>query len=746
MRAHIPNFAERIGPLQDLLNEVLDQCKSRTKKSATKISLRQLWSSEHQIAFRDIINQISNQMTMAQVDPRKVICVFTDASDQFFGGIVTQVSPASLHLPVSEQQHEPLGFSSGAFKGSQLRWGTPEKEGFGIVHVVETFDYILLRAPQFRIFTDHLNLKYIYNPHSVDSSLARHVVHKLQRWALKLSVFKYVIEHIKSEENNWADMLTRFGAGVGAVDVPAEKVLGVIFQAPPQVSSSKDNKLPTISDIKKSQKSAIENGDEAPAAKNTQGLFVNETEKVWIPAQDAELQLRMCVAAHCGRGGHRGYETTHSNIAEAVYWETMEADIAAFCQHCLLCKISSSKELSLVPFSPTMQADRPNAAIHFDFLYCGPSKDGSKYVLILKDNFSAYVWLVVCEAATAAVTAQALFDWFSAFGVVPVWISDRGSHFLNEVMKALAKMLRVEHHFTPAYSPHTNGTVETVCKQVLRAIRALLPDFKLQEDEWPLFMPLIQSLLNNSPSRRLANHTPLYAFTKQQSSNPLAVVLAEQVVVPATMDFAQMQRATAITEVTDAVENIHREVRDATTRVRGDRIKLHNKRTGVRETKYVVSDFVLVAVPEKNRRHKLMAKWRGPRRVVRVESDSIYEVENILTFKRAVVHHSRLMHYSDAALEITVELEAAVEHMDHEVFTVKKFTDLRYNPDSAEYEVLTEWKGYAACDTTWEPMSSLKMDCPAFLDKFLKAFRDPAMVSEARECHEFQTVDHGSSA
>jgi hypothetical protein len=48
---------------------------------------------------------------------------------------------------------------------------------------------------EFSILSDHLNLKYIYNPLLADPTLARHVVHNLQRWALKMSVFYYRIEH-----------------------------------------------------------------------------------------------------------------------------------------------------------------------------------------------------------------------------------------------------------------------------------------------------------------------------------------------------------------------------------------------------------------------------------------------------------------------------------------------------------------------------------------------------------------------
>lgn len=199
-----------------------------------------------------------------------------------------------------------------------------------------------------------------------------------------------------------------------------------------------------------------------------------------------------------------------------------------------------------------------------------------------------------------------------------------------------------------------------------------------------------------------------------------------------------MQRISKIEELADAVEAMHREVQEATTRDRANRIKMHNQKTGVRSSNFVVGDYVLIAVPEQSRRHKLEAKWRGPRRVVRAESDSTYEVENILTFKRVIVHHSRLIHYHDPSLNITVELEAAAEHLDHDTYTVKAFTGLRLNADTAEYEVLTEWKGYSALDATWEPFSSLKIDCPAFLNKFLKRYKDKAMVTDARDVHEFK--------
>jgi hypothetical protein len=69
--------------------------------------------------------------------------------------------------------------------------------------------YLLLSREEFLIRSDHLNIAYIYNPLFEDPSLVRHVVHTLQRWALKMSVFSYHMEHEMGELNYWRDLMTR---------------------------------------------------------------------------------------------------------------------------------------------------------------------------------------------------------------------------------------------------------------------------------------------------------------------------------------------------------------------------------------------------------------------------------------------------------------------------------------------------------------------------------------------------------
>jgi hypothetical protein len=86
------------------------------------------------------------------------------------------------------------------------------REGrFRFDDTVTKVDYLLLSHDEFLILSDHLNLTNIYNPLSADLTLARHVVHKLQRWALKISVFSYREEHVTGELNYWTDHMTRWG-------------------------------------------------------------------------------------------------------------------------------------------------------------------------------------------------------------------------------------------------------------------------------------------------------------------------------------------------------------------------------------------------------------------------------------------------------------------------------------------------------------------------------------------------------
>jgi hypothetical protein len=150
---------------------------------------------------------------------------------------------------------------------------------------------------------------------------------------------------------------------------------------------------------------------------------------------------------------------------------------------------------------------------------------GAKNVLTVKDDYRNYVRLKQCKNADADSTAAVLIEWFAAFGVAQQWVSVQGSHFKNTVMADMLKQIGTNHHFTTAYSPWANGTIEAVCKQIIRAARAMLSEMHLAPQEGPCVLPAIQALLNNSTSSQRAGQTPLKAFTGHARDSPLSLTI-----------------------------------------------------------------------------------------------------------------------------------------------------------------------------------------------------------------------------
>jgi hypothetical protein len=84
---------------------------------------------------------------------------------------------------------------------------------------------------------------------------------------------------------------------------------------------------------------------------------------------------------------------------------------------------------------------------------------------------------------------------------------------------------------------------------------------------------------------------------------------------------------------------------------------------------------VLVAEYCKSGMFKFQVKWMGPRRILSVESDYVFVVENLLTKELKAAHATRLRFYQDNELHVTAELAQTVELNDHELYVVSKILD-----------------------------------------------------------------------
>ena len=741
MRTAIPRFNELIEPLSVILEEVYSMAGRRTRKSVQRISLNHTsWNTEHLRSFTAVKEALHQAATLAHPDESKLLCLFTDASDKHWAAVLTQIPEEHKDLPFVDQHHEPLSFLSGSFRKSAASWSTPEKEGFAIVESVTRLDYLLLRPSGFWLFTDHKNLTFIFNPFATHPTMAKHVANKIERWSMKLAAFRYQIVHITGEENVWADLLSRWGATGFVRHTPCK--LSALMRAPVAPHLEADLKWPTLRELVKLQRKALADiadtdppsgsTDMPPPHQNGHSLHVTSSGAVWVPATATHMQLRLCVIGHCGRGGHRGVNTTFRNVSESFFWTTMKSDISVFCNTCLHCISTLGGTRIPRPLSHAMHADRPNELLHFDFLYLGPSESDQLYCLVVKDDASSFVWLEPCAAADSQHVVEVLLRWFASFGVALTWISDQGAHFKNTTVNLLNRELRAFHHFTTPYHPQANGTVESMCKEVLRAARALLSEFRLKPSEWPSVIRLIQSILNHSVRPSLNNRAPITAFAGLPADNPLRTLLPPPPASPASLDFVKAQRIVHIESLIKSLDELHRNVAEKRTRKRQQEVDRHNDRTRIRPVNFDIGDFVLVADTEKHSGNKLRLKWKGPRRITRCESALVYEVEDLLNQSNNLIHVSRLKFYADSQLHMTETLLDTIDHNEVHYNVVTKILGLRFNSLNNRFEVQCKWKGFGLEEPTWEPFANMREDIPDMLDKFLQTFTNQELVAAAR--------------
>ena len=161
--------------------------------------------------------------------------------------------------------------------------------------------------------------------------------------------------------------------------------------------------------------------------------------------------------------GHFGDRRTYLKIKNKFWRPNMKQTIIQYIQSCLLCQqynINRNKKPGkLHPIPPP---EGPFQIIGID--YCGPfnrTPRGNRYVLCITDYFTRWVTAVALPDCSAQTIAQALFDeYICRYGVPLSIMSDQGTHFKNQLMDAMSKLLGYNHIYSTVYHPQSNGMVE----------------------------------------------------------------------------------------------------------------------------------------------------------------------------------------------------------------------------------------------------------------------------------------------
>lgn len=177
------------------------------------------------------------------------------------------------------------------------------------------------------------------SPTRFDKNVVCHIVHKTQLWALRLAEVHFTVEHIPGESNIWADIFSRW-ANADHDLCSARRIASLIVS----LITNDIPDLPSIEVIEVSQLKCPPLKETAFSLTDHKGhqVWANAKYEMYIPADDTELQTRICIAAHSGLDGHRSKSATRQIIGSKVTWPTMGSDVNAFFHSCLSCVISAT--------------------------------------------------------------------------------------------------------------------------------------------------------------------------------------------------------------------------------------------------------------------------------------------------------------------------------------------------------------------------------------------------------------------
>ena len=194
--SHIYGLKKLMIPLRPLLKHSKAHGVKITKWNSMKFKLD--WNDEHQKAFENIRNIITNCEILHHPDFNKEFYLYTDASDLYYSGVLLQKK---------DDKYVIIDMFSKMFNDNDIKRHITSKEILAIIESIKRWEsYLTLN--KFTIHTDANNIVHLLN--KCNKSRTNNAMH--YRWALLLTPLNFDIKHVKGIDNKIADFLSRIDA------------------------------------------------------------------------------------------------------------------------------------------------------------------------------------------------------------------------------------------------------------------------------------------------------------------------------------------------------------------------------------------------------------------------------------------------------------------------------------------------------------------------------------------------------
>ena len=636
--------------------------------------------------------------------PGRQTILCTDASDRGVGGYLYQ-------LEVDDEGNvyeKPIGFTSKGFSKQQQRWGTPDKEAFGIYYCVKKFDHIL-RDISFTIKTDHKNLLYLDKDPQA----------KIRRYKLALQEYDCIWEHIDTHANVVADDLSRLCTIRDIESYEEEEVewLNTLideFKLPPDIRDF----------IGMVHNSKVGHLGVEKTTQNIERLLRDDD--IYKETRDilmSEIEESLRVDPH-GKTNDKRYIRMRKDIIrrdkqiDKIMTRIKEDEeitldrtnirrfVRKFIQQCPCCQKMSQIKVPIHTKPFTTASYYPMERLNIDTI--GPLKEderGNKYIIAIIDSFTRWIGLYSVRDVTAECAIDALIEHFGIFGCPAQLLSDNGSQFVNELITEFTKLIGTEHITTMAYSKEENGMIERSNKETMRHLRSLIFEYK-DTTKWFRYSKMVQRILNATVHESIGVSPAQLLFGN-------AIDLDRGLFTPLETHMFESDIPTAISAW--AVEMIKMQsdllLQAKETQEKRDAKNIKN-RTPLNITEFPIHSYVLIGYPKTSHHSgppsKFHTNLKGPYQVVE-KSGTRYTVRNLVTNKLEDFHITLLREFLFDPEYVDPVKIAMCDEQFYEIEKVLAHTGQFNKKDTLFFKV--KWLGYDdEKDNTWEPWKNLRLN------------------------------------
>ncbi|KAJ0169305.1 hypothetical protein K1T71_015189 [Dendrolimus kikuchii] len=264
---------------------------------------------------------------------------------------------------------------------------------------------------------------------------------------------------------------------------------------------------------------------------------------------------------------------------------------------------------------PIEKVSIPFHTVHADHL--GPfikSKKENCYILVLVDSFTKFVNITAVKNTKSLTSIRVLKEHISYFGVPTRLITDKGTSFTSKAFKEFTVQYGIKHITNAVATPRANGQVERFNRTILDALSTCTHN--KDDKSWDDYIYDIQVGINTTVHKTTQKSPSELLFGFNVTSR------SEGILSPIIRDTTNVINSDNLNNVRD----------EASSNIKTQQLKDIERFNSRRKSGkgYKVGDLVRIErqVPHDGKSQKLVVKFQGPYRVMKVLPNDRYVVED----------------------------------------------------------------------------------------------------------------------